>query len=267
MAETEIIIRPQTDQNGQGKQSAPIAPTVLTAPPTPSVQPVQTGQAVSAVSNLVPAAVNAVPVNAAVTTTAVPVNTAGSVPAVSPVVSSAANSVQQAGQISGAQETLLTKALLSGPEYYVFQFAPETVVDTALIDEFKRFAFEQKMSLENARLMAKFYEKHVLGQSKKQSQEQAELLQSMQKACEEDSEFGGMNFYDNMRYAKAAVLRFDDGSLAKILNDTGFGSHPEVVRFMYRVGKALAEKEMPLAKESTAEKSAAELFYPSMVKN
>lgn len=257
MAETEIIIRPQTDQNGQGQQAAPISQ------PVPIVQ---AGQTVPAVSNLVPAAVNAVPVTAAT----VPVNSAVSVPAVSsaavPAAASPALQTEQAA-ISGAQETLLTKALLSSPEDYVFQFAPETVVDTALIDEFKRFAFEQKMSLENARLMAKFYEKHVLGQSKKQKQEQAELLQSMQKACEEDSEFGGMNFYDNMRYAKAAVLRFDDGSLAKILNDTGFGSHPEVVRFMYRVGKALAEKEMPLAKESTAEKSAAELFYPSMAKD
>lgn len=215
MAETEIIIRPQTEQNGQG-QTAPAAPAAASpvSAPIQQVNPVQTAE--------------------------------------------------QA--VSAAQETLLTKALLTSPEDYVFQFAPETVVDTALIDEFKRFAFEQKMSLENARLMAKFYEKYVLGQSKKQNQEQAELLRSMQKACEEDSEFGGMNFYDNMRYAKAAMLRFDDGSLAKILNETGFGSHPEVVRFMYRIGKALAEKDMPKAKESIEEKSAAELFYPSMVK-
>lgn len=231
MAETEIIIRPQT--NGQ-----------------------ETGQAAPAVQNIVPA----------VTPAAVPapVSAAAASPAVvSPVQIQPANAAETAG---AAQETLLTKALLASPDDYVFQFAPETVVDTALIDEFRRFAFEQKMSLENARLMAKFYEQYVLGQSKKQNQEQTELLQSMQKACEEDSEFGGMNFYDNMRYAKAAILRFDDGSLAKILNDTGFGSHPEVVRFMYRVGKALAEKDLPRAKESPEEKSVAELFYPSMVK-
>lgn len=243
MAETEIIIRPQTS----GQESA--------------------GQTVQAVPNVVPAvAPTAVPVSP-VPINPVPAAPVTASPAAAPVlatpVSAAANPVQPA---ETTQETLLTKALLSSPEDYVFQFAPETVVDTALIDEFKRFAFEQKMSLENARLMAKFYEKYVLGQSKKQNQEQTELLQSMQKACEEDSEFGGMNFYDNMRYAKAAILRFDDGSLAKILNDTGFGSHPEVVRFMYRVGKALAEKDMPRAKESLEEKSVAELFYPSMAK-
>lgn len=233
MAETEIIIRPQTGSAAESSQN------VQTQNPVPAVQAV------------------AVPVTAPA---AVPVEQA--VP-VSPVQTAPAVTAPQNPQ---TQETLLTKALLTSPDDYVFQFSPETVVDTMLIDEFKRFAFEQKMSLENARLMAQFYEKYVLGQSKKQSQEQAELLTSMQKACEEDSEFGGMNFHDNMRYAKAAVLRFDDGSLAKILNDTGFGSHPEVVRFMYRVGRALAEKEMPRAKESPAERSAAELFYPSMVK-
>lgn len=257
MAETEIIIRPQTDQTG-GQQAVP---TVQAAP------------AVSAMPAVPAAAVTAVPANTVPVST-VPVNQVSANPAAAPAAANAVpvqpqvqavNSVQ-AAEASKAQETLLTKALLSSPEDYVFQFAPETVVDTALIDEFKRFAFEQKMSLENARLMAKFYEKHVLGQSKKQSQEQAEVLQTMQKACEEDSEFGGMNFYDNMRYAKAAMLRFDDGSLAKILNETGFGSHPEVVRFMYRVGRALAEKDLPKAKERIEEKSAAELFYPSMAK-
>lgn len=154
--------------------------------------------------------------------------------------------------------------LLQSPQDYIFHFAPETAVDEALVDEFRRFAFEQKMSLENARLMAKFYETYVQNQSKKQSREQAELLQAMCRACEEDGEYGGTGFHDNMRYARAAILRFDDGSLAKILNETGFGSHPEVVRFMYRVGRALAEKDMPSAGRAKPERSAAELFYPSM---
>ncbi len=229
MAETEIIIRPQTGQTtGAGQAPIPPAPAVPVSP-SASMQENQV-----------------------------------SAPMVNPLP---ANTAEQALQAKEAQETLLTKALLTGPEDYVFRFLPETVVDTALIEDFKRFAFEQKMSLENARLMAKFYENYVLGQSKKQNQEQAELLQNMQKACEEDSEFGGMSFHDNMRYAKAAILRFDDGSLAKILNDTGFGSHPEVVRFMYRVGRALAEKEMPKAKESPVQGSVAELFYPSMRKD
>ncbi len=229
MAETEIIIRPQTGQTtGAGQAPIPSAPAVPVSP-SASMQENQV-----------------------------------SAPMVNPLP---ANTAEQALQAKEAQETLLTKALLTGPEDYVFRFLPETVVDTALIEDFKRFAFEQKMSLENARLMAKFYENYVLGQSKKQNQEQAELLQNMQKACEEDSEFGGMSFHDNMRYAKAAILRFDDGSLAKILNDTGFGSHPEVVRFMYRVGRALAEKEMPKAKESPVQGSVAELFYPSMRKD
>ena len=149
---------------------------------------------------------------------------------------------QTAEQAKKTAETLLTEVLLASPEDYVFKFNPETQVDEALVADFRRFAFEQKMSLENAQLMAKFYENHVRELAEKQSREQARLLQSMQKACEEDTEYGGMSFSDNMRYAKAAVLRFDDGSLAEILNETGFGSHPEVVRFMYRVGRALAEK-------------------------
>lgn len=163
-------------------------------------------------------------------------------------------------------QTLLTAQALNSPADYIFHFAPETMVDKGLVADFQNFAFEQKMSLENARLMAKFYENYVQNQSKKQLEEQTKLLENMKKACEADSEYGGSSFYDNMQYARAAILRFDDGSLAKILNETGFGSHPEVVRFMYRVGKALAEPAMPRAKEQIEDISVAELFYPSMKK-
>lgn len=164
------------------------------------------------------------------------------------------------------QAALEAAQAIRSPEDYVFRFSPETVVDELLVEDFRRFAFEQKMSLENARLMAEFYEKYVQGQCRKQRLEEAERLKNMCRACEEDSEYGGLDFHGNMRYARAAMLRFDDGSLAKILNETGFGSHPEVVRFMYRVGRALAEKDMPRAKEAKQERSAAELFYPSMKK-
>lgn len=163
-------------------------------------------------------------------------------------------------------QTLLTAQTLQSPADYVFHFAPETMIDKGLVSDFQNFAFEQKMSLENARLMAKFYENYVQNQSKKQAEEQTKLLENMKKACETDNEYGGSSFYDNMQYARAAILRFDDGSLAKILNETGFGSHPEVVRFMFRVGKALAEPDMPKAKEQVEDISVAELFYPSMKK-
>lgn len=232
MAETEIIIRPQA---GRADSAVPVQPVQSVH----SVMPVQAGKS--------PSAVLAVQNSEA-------------------VQAGQALAASKADAQALSADTLLTKAVLQSPEDYVFHFAPETVVDKALIDDFRRFAFEQKMSLENARLMAKFYETYVQGQSKKRSMEQAELLKNMQKACEEDGEYGGLGFYDNMRYAKMAMLRFDDGSLAKILNETGFGSHPEVVRFMYRVGRALAEKDMPRAQNAEKEQSAAELFYPSMKK-
>ena len=56
-----------------------------------------------------------------------------------------------------------------------------------------------------------------------------------------DEEFGGENLNDNLEVAKSALDAFGNQALKSLLVETGFGNHPEIIRFMYKAGKAISE--------------------------
>ena len=56
-----------------------------------------------------------------------------------------------------------------------------------------------------------------------------------------DKEFGGENLAENLNVAKQALDAFGSDSLKSLLQETGFGNHPEIIRFMYKAGKAISE--------------------------
>jgi len=56
-----------------------------------------------------------------------------------------------------------------------------------------------------------------------------------------DEEFGGEGLTENLDVAKQALDAFGTDSLKSLLQETGFGNHPEIIRFMYRAGKAISE--------------------------
>ena len=56
-----------------------------------------------------------------------------------------------------------------------------------------------------------------------------------------DQEFGGENLNANLEVAKSSLKAFGTDALKSLLQESGLGNHPEVIRFMYRAGKAISE--------------------------
>jgi hypothetical protein len=57
-----------------------------------------------------------------------------------------------------------------------------------------------------------------------------------------DTTLGGAKFDESIGVAKGALTQFDpDGKLSALLDSSGMGNHPEVVRFLHRVGKAIGQ--------------------------
>ena len=56
-----------------------------------------------------------------------------------------------------------------------------------------------------------------------------------------DKEFGGENLAENLEIAKSSLNAFGTDALKSLLEESGLGNHPEVIRFMYRAGKAISE--------------------------
>jgi hypothetical protein len=85
-----------------------------------------------------------------------------------------------------------------------------------------------------------------------------------------DKEFGGAKFDENMVMAKTALKQFGSPELVKLLNDSGLGNHPELVRVFVRAGKAISEDTFVTGGQSAAGKAQprsqgdyASALYPS----
>lgn len=84
-----------------------------------------------------------------------------------------------------------------------------------------------------------------------------------------DKEFGGDRFDANLAIAKKSMLAFASPALVELLNTTGLGNHPEVIRMFYKSGLAISEDQMVPARtpvpvdNTTGLHAAASKLYPS----
>lgn len=78
-----------------------------------------------------------------------------------------------------------------------------------------------------------------------------------------DKELGGDKLAQTLATAQKA-LALGPPELKQLLNDSGLGNHPAVVRFMHTVGKALSEdKFMPSGRALAATGDMASRLYPT----
>lgn len=150
---------------------------------------------------------------------------------------------QQAEQVTGqpGAETETKPAATGEPvEYEAFTLPEGVEMDSEVLDEFKPIAKELGMDQEKAQQLVNLGSKiaakvqqHSIETWRKQTTEWSDKARA-------DSEYGGKEFDANLGTALAAVEKFGTPELKTILDESGFGYHPEVVRFMYRVGKAIS---------------------------
>lgn len=82
----------------------------------------------------------------------------------------------------------------------------------------------------------------------------------------------GADFKQNIAYARNIIGKFGSPQMVKALNDTGLGNHPELVRMMVRIGKAMKEDPFQTGSETKGsetgdlESRAAKKFFKSTTK-
>ena len=67
------------------------------------------------------------------------------------------------------------------------------------------------------------------------------MVEGWKNESKSDSEYGQDKFDASIETASKALDTFGDDSLLEILETTGLGNHPAMVRFVVKVGQALSE--------------------------
>jgi len=77
--------------------------------------------------------------------------------------------------------------------------------------------------------------------AEKQQAQMEEIRNEWAESAKTDKEFGGDKLPESLMSAKKALEAFGTPELKTLLNESGLGNHPDVIRFMVRAGKAISE--------------------------
>jgi hypothetical protein len=136
------------------------------------------------------------------------------------------------------------------PEKYELKLPEGSHLKPADIERISAHAKEQKLTAEEAQadleIESDVVKTYVEGQ----------------KAAKADPEIGGDEFPKKAELIKRVVDRFAPEGFKKALETTGLGNHPELNRFLYRIGKSMADDQLVMPGSAPAPKKSVEsLFY------
>ena len=151
------------------------------------------------------------------------------------------------------------------PEEYEDFTLPEGVErDEAETTKFKEFAKENGLTQKQAQSISD----SKVEAAKKAVDSNMKLWEDQNNewkaAARADKEYGGLKFEENLGVAKKAMQKFGTTELLQVVDNYGMGNHPEFIRLLVRVGKAMSEDGMITGVGSNpAPKSAADILFPN----
>lgn len=148
------------------------------------------------------------------------------------------------------------------PESYDLKMPEGVQLDTAAADEFKGIAKEYGLSQEQAQKVADIGAKMV----QRQAEAHQTQVQAWVDAVKTDKEIGGDKLSENLAVARKTIDTFGSPELKEVLNTTGLGNHPEIVKLAYKIGKAISDDGFVRGGNTSSPRSAADIMYPSMAK-
>ena len=149
------------------------------------------------------------------------------------------------------------------PEKYELELPKESVLQKEHLEKIESFAKEQGFSQEQAQAQVERDNQLIVEAREEAKAELARLADDVwPKEAKDDKEIGGDNFKESAELAKRVFKRYGSEKLRDILNDTGYGNHPELLRFAVKIGKSMAEDKFVAGSSSqSGEKDIAEVFY------
>lgn len=153
---------------------------------------------------------------------------------------------QPAGEPEGKPEGAEPDGNATGaPEAYSDFDLPEGVeLDSGLIEQASPIFKEMGLSQAQAQQLVSLYADQQRASFESQVESFNQTTQQWLDEAKADKDLGGEKFDENVAAAKTALAKFGTPELAQLLNDTGVGNHPEIIRVFSKVG-ALLNEDVP----------------------
>jgi hypothetical protein len=146
------------------------------------------------------------------------------------------------------------------PESYEFTMPEGVQLDQTAADEFTAIAKELKLDQATAQKVADVGAK----MAQRQVEAHVKLVETWTEAVKTDKEIGGDKLAENLGVARKALEAFGTPELKDVLNSTGLGNHPAVIKVFYKFGKAISEDRFVTGGAKGPETDIAKRMFPSM---
>lgn len=124
--------------------------------------------------------------------------------------------------------------------------------------EFRELAASKKWSQEDFKDLQELQTKLI----NKQSEAHVQRVKEWGDSLKTDKEIGGKALAQNIGAARAAMAEFFSPAAKSILDNTGLGNHPDIVRGFVRLGKAMGEQPTLKGGAVEAKITMADAMYP-----
>lgn len=94
-----------------------------------------------------------------------------------------------------------------------------------------------------AQKVVDFGAKHLSEVATAQESAYADVVKGWESSAKEDPEYGGRAFEKNLSIAQDAMEKFGTPELTKMLTDSQYGSHPEMIRLFFKLGNMTKEDQ------------------------
>ena len=154
------------------------------------------------------------------------------------------------------------------PETYADFTLPEGyAVDKDLMGDFQSWAKESGLSQEAAQKAIDIYTKAGGKMAENQQKGWEAMKDGWAKETTEDKEVGGVNWDKTKASALLAIEKVGSPKLLEVLEMSGAANHVEVVKFLNKVGKFVADDKVMIGGVQSDTLTPEQRAYPSMFKS
>lgn len=167
---------------------------------------------------------------------------------------------QQTSLMDAGAPAVETKPEAPAEVTYDFKAPEGMALDQVALGEWQTVAKEAGLTPEAAQRAVDV----AVGMLQRQQEAQAAMVTTWTEQVTADKEIGGDKLQENLAVARKALETFGTPELRDVLNMTGLGNHPEVIRAFYRAGKTISEDVFVPGAARGSEVDMAKRMFPNM---
>lgn len=178
-----------------------------------------------------------------------------------------AGAEQSAPAEAGAPESQQVAEKQEEPEDYKLEASEDFAVPQENLDSFTQACKEAKLTKAQAEAMLAWHKGFAGEVQKMQAQQESQQIKAWQDEILADPEIGGSHWKAAVADSRRALNAFDaDGKLRTLLKQMHADYHPDVVRVIARVGRAMGEDKIigSRGESSGKERPLEERMWPNM---